>query len=165
MQFRFRLLNEADARAIQGWRYAGEYAIYNMSADDPDERDELLDRRSPYYAAHDESGALVGFFVFGTSAEIEDRSPPGMVGEDGTITVGLGLRPDLTGKGLGVSFVNAGLAFAKAQFAPVAFRLFVMPFNERAIRVYERAGFQRVGLVTQRGPRGERAFLEMRRPA
>ncbi len=165
MQFTFRLLDEADARAIQAWRYTGEYAIYNMTADDPDERDELLDRRSPYYAARDESGALVGFFVFGTSAEIDDCNPPGIMRADGTITIGLGLRPDLTGKGLGVAFVNAGLEFAKAQFAPVAFRLFVMTFNERAIRVYERAGFQRVGLVTQRGPRGERAFWEMRRPA
>ena len=165
MQFMFSLLNEADARAIQAWRYTGEYAIYNMDPDDPDERAELLDRRSPYYAAHDASGALVGFFLFGTSAELDDRNAPGIVGEDNTITVGLGLRPDLTGKGLGLAFVNAGLAFGNAQFAPAAFRLFVMIFNERATRVYERAGFRRVGLVMQRSLRGDRAFLEMYRPA
>ncbi len=66
-------------------------------------------------------------------------------------------------RGLGLAFVNAGLVFARRQFAPALFRLFVMTFNERAIRVYERAGFQRVGVVMQRGPTGERPFLEMRR--
>jgi [ribosomal protein S18]-alanine N-acetyltransferase len=53
-------------------------------------------------------------------------------------------------------------------FAPMteedarAFRLFVMTFNERAIRVYERAGFERVKVVIQHSLEGERPFLEMR---
>ncbi len=106
---------------------------------------------------------MVGFWRFGTSAAITDSQEPGIYGEDGSVLVGLGLRPDLTGTGLGLAFVNAGLAFGNAQFAPAAFRLFVMTFNQRAIRVYERAGFQRVGVVAQRSPQGERPFLEMRR--
>ena len=40
-----------------------------------------------------------------------------------------------------------------------------MTFNRRAIRVYERAGFQSVGEVMQHSPHGERNFLEMRRAA
>ncbi len=57
--------------------------------------------------------------------------------------------------------MQAGLAFARQQFAPRAFRLFVMTFNERAIRVYERAGFERVRVVIQHSLEGERPFLEM----
>ncbi|HEY7354945.1 MAG TPA: GNAT family protein [Ktedonobacterales bacterium] len=162
MQFTFRLMDEADARAMQAWRYAGEYAVYNAGEDD-DGLAEMLDRRSPHYAARDERGELVGFFAFGTSAAITGSPEPGIYGEDGSVLIGLGLRPDLTGKGLGLAFVNAGLAFGRAQFAPTAFRLFVMTFNQRAIRVYERAGFQAVGVVMQPNPRGERPFLEMRR--
>jgi RimJ/RimL family protein N-acetyltransferase len=161
MQFTFRLMDEADARAVQAWRYDGEYAVYNWDADGDDPA-ELLDRRSPHYAVRDERSELVGFFAFGSSADITD-SPPGIYGEDRSVLVGLGMRPDLTGKGLGLAFVNAGLAFGTAQFAPTAFRLFVMTFNERAIRVYERAGFQRVGVVMQHSPQGDRPFLEMRR--
>ncbi len=163
MRFSFRLMDEADASAIQAWRYEGEYAVYNFKADN-DDISELLDRRSPYYAVRDESGALVGFFTFGTSADIQGAPEPGIYAPDGSVLIGLGLRPDLTGQGLGLAFVQAGLAFGAEQFAPSAFRLFVMTFNERAIRVYERAGFERVGVVQQQYSGGTRLFLEMRRP-
>lgn len=163
MEFTFAPMTEEDARAVQAWRYEREYAVYNMGPDDPEGLAEMLDRRSPYYAARDEDGSLVGYFVFGASAGIQFPALPTLYDADGAVKVGLGLRPDLTGKGLGLAFVNAGLAFARQQFEPSAFRLFVMPFNERAIRVYERAGFERVGVVIQRGPESERPFLEMRR--
>lgn len=162
MQFTFTLMEEADVRAIRGWRYEGDYAVYNWGADG-DDPSEMLARRSPYYAARDERGELVGYFCFGTAAAIMGDDEPGVYGEDRSVLVGLGLRPDLTGKGQGLAFVQAGLAFGKERFAPTAFRLFVMTFNQRAIRVYERAGFQRVGVVMQPGLRGERPFLEMRR--
>ena len=161
MQFTFQLMDEADAQAMQTWRYEGEYAVYSFA--DGDDPAELLDRRSPYYAARDERGELVGFFCFGTSAAISGSAAPGIYGEDGSVLIGLGLRPDLTGKGIGLAFVQAGLAFGRAQFTPTAFRLFVMTFNQRAIRVYERAGFQQVGVVLQQSQQGERPFLEMRR--
>jgi RimJ/RimL family protein N-acetyltransferase len=75
------------------------------------------------------------------------------------------MQPDLTGKGLGLAFINAGLDFAREQFQPDYFRLFVLTFNERAIRVYERAGFQQVRVFVRRNIHGEREFMEMRRHA
>ena len=54
------------------------------------------------------------------------------------------MRPDLTGRGLGEEFVHAGLRFAREVYSPPAFRLTVAAFNRRAIRVYERAGFETV---------------------
>jgi ribosomal-protein-alanine N-acetyltransferase len=91
---------------------------------------------------------------------------PALYGEDQTIDIGLGMRPDLTGRGLGLAFVDAGLAFARGQFASRRFRLFVLTFNERAIRVYERAGFTRVRQFIQQNPvHGELHFVEMRREA
>ena len=163
MPFSFRLMDEADARAILAWRYEGEYVVYNVAAD-YDGLASFLDRRSPYYAARDERGEVVGFFCFGTSAAIMGDDEPGVYAEDRSVLIGLGLRPDLTGKGSGLDFVNAGLAFGQEQFAPSAFGLYVMTFNQRAIRVYERAGFQPVREVMQHNPQGERPFLEMRRP-
>ena len=55
---------------------------------------------------------------------------------------GLGLRPDLVGQGLGLDFFNAGLAFARERYEPRRVYLHVAEFNERARRVYERAGFE-----------------------
>lgn len=165
-EFTFELLSEADARALLGWEYEGAYAVYNFRSDygpeDPyDTLEELLDQRSPYYAVHDARGELVGFWAFGTSAEVTGERLPGVYREDRSLTVGLGLRPDLTSKGLGLAFVRAGLAFAKRQFAPSGFRLFVFPWNERAIKVYEQVGFRRVGMVMQKTLEGERPFVEM----
>ena len=164
MQFNFSLVNEADVHTIKMWRYEGPYAVYNIN-NDLDDLAELLDRRSPYYAVWNEQGELIGFFVFGTSAQVVGAGTPGLYSENNTITVGLGMRPDLTGKGLGLAFINAGLDFARKQFRPDYFRLFVLTFNERAIRVYERAGFQHVRVFVQHNIHGEREFLEMRRDA
>jgi RimJ/RimL family protein N-acetyltransferase len=162
MQFIFSPMNEADARTIKTWRYEGPYVVYNID-NDLDDLAELLDQRSPYYAVRNEQGELIGFFVFGTSAQVGNVDVPGLYSEKNTITIGLGMRPDLTGKGLGLAFVNAGLDFAREQFRPDYFRLFVLAFNERAIRVYERVGFQHVRVFVQRNIHGEREFLEMRR--
>ena len=163
MHFTFKPMDEADARARQAWRYEGEYSVYNWEPED--NPFEILDRRSPYYAVQDDKGELIGFFCFGSSAQVWDSGEPHLYSENNTITVGLGMRPDLVGKGLGLAFVNAGLTFAKEQFKPDYFRLFVLTFNERAIKVYERAGFQRVGIYEQHTEQGDHDFLEMSRKA
>src|SRR5579863_4532439 len=171
MQFSFTLLNEEEAHAICSWKYEEPYAVYNIG-DDPDEvnaESEMLDRRSPRYAVRDEQQELVGYFSFGTSAQPWD---PGEAGDalytgDRTITIGLGMRPDLTGqgKGFGLAFVNAGLDLARQQFAPRSFCLYVLSFNTRAIRVYEQAGFQQVRAFMQHNMYGDNEFVEMRRGA
>jgi [ribosomal protein S18]-alanine N-acetyltransferase len=163
MRIAFSEMTEADARAVAAWRYEGEYAVYNQHPGDEEAVAAMLDRRSPHYAARNERGELVGFFALGTSAEVEDVGVPSLYGPDEMIAVGLGLRPDLTSQGLGLDFVNAGLDYARQAFGPRAFRLFVLRFNERAIRVYERAGFQRVRELRVHNVHGENTFLEMRR--
>jgi [ribosomal protein S18]-alanine N-acetyltransferase len=116
---------------------------------------ELLEparRGEAYWAVRDGADELVGYFDFKSKKE-------------GTLEIGLGLRPDLTGRGLGASFLAAGLEFARARFAPKRFTLAVATFNERAIRVYERAGFSR-GRVYMHWTNGaEWEFIEMSRSA
>ena len=53
-----------------------------------------------YHAAHDETGRLVGFCCFGEDAQVPggDYSLP-------ALDIGLGLHPDLTGRGLSHSFL------------------------------------------------------------
>jgi [ribosomal protein S18]-alanine N-acetyltransferase len=61
--------------------------------------------------------------------EIEIANPP-------DLDYGLGLRPDLTGQGLGLEFFRAGLAFARERYEPQCVYLHVAEFNERARPVY-----------------------------
>jgi [ribosomal protein S18]-alanine N-acetyltransferase len=116
---------------------------------------ELLDpslRGEAYWAVKDHAGELVGHFSFKPK-------------DERTIEIGLGLRPDLTGRGLGGSFLAAGLEFAREQFSPERFVLAVATFNERAIKVYERAGFARVCVYMHATGGSEWEFVEMARPA
>ena len=52
------------------------------------------------------------------------------------------MRPDLTGRGLGLEFFLAGLAFAHERYRRSTRASDVAAFNERARRVYERAAFR-----------------------
>lgn len=148
-------------REIAGWCYPEPYALYNME-DSAEAMAELLDTRSPHIVARDETGAVLGFFAYGSAAEVGDSGAPHLYMADGGLSIGLGMRPDLTGRGLGLAFVKAGMRFAREWFAPSYLRLFALAWNERALRVYERADFQRVGKRTILAPEGERVFIEMR---
>jgi ribosomal-protein-alanine N-acetyltransferase len=105
-----------------------------------------------WFAVDDDEGDLIGFLEF------HER--------DGEVEIGLGMRPDRTGLGNGSSFVEAALAFSRERWAPRWFGLDVFPWNERAIRTYERAGFTRGEVYIRRFEGGnEVTFLRMSRPA
>ncbi len=166
MHFTFTPMTQEDAQTIQAWRYEEPYTVYNMTEDEePNALTEMLDIRSPHYAVRDEQNTLVGFYSYGTSAHIDGDMEPGLFVGDRMVTIGLGLRPDMTSHGLGLAFVNAGLDIARREFAPKRFRLYVFDWNKRAISVYERADFQQVGLHVVHHPGGDRVFIEMQRDA
>ncbi len=151
MAYRYllRQMDDAEACEISGWRYD----FYDATAD-PDDLAGLLDperRENVYFPALDDENRLVGFFQF-------ER-------EEEPVDVGLGLRPDLTGKGLGAEFVLSGLAFARERFSPTRFTPSVATFNGRAISVYGRAGFPRGEVYLHETNGGEHGFLHTEREA
>jgi ribosomal-protein-alanine N-acetyltransferase len=109
-------------------------------------------RGDAYIAVEDEAVELIGYFCFKPA-------------EPGTIVIGLGLRPDRTGCGLGGAFLQAGLDHARMHHRPKEFALAVATFNERTITVYERAGFDVVRTYMHHTNGGDWEFAEMRRPA
>ncbi len=135
MRFRFRPLRWRDAIAIARWHYDGPYAFYDMSLV------VLLGAVTVQWVVRP-LGLIVFYAVY-----VERDGNEQLVGvfsflrHGSTIEIGLGLQPGLTGQGIGLSFVQAGLDYARDHFAPKRFQLTVAAFNTRAIRVYERAGF------------------------
>lgn len=146
-------LTQEDAEAIARWRYDPPYDFYDADADhrDPAELVDARRRGDKYFGAHDENGRLIGYF--------------GLVALDRIVGVGIGLRPDLTGRGLGQAFLEAGLEFARERFSPRLFRLSVAAFNERAIAVYERAGFVATRTYDRETNGAVFSFVEMERRA
>jgi len=154
MSYLFEPMSDEDARAIAAWHYEPPYDFYDWTAD-PDDLAELLDpdqRRDRYFAVRDGLGELIGFFACHR--------------DDDAVEIGLGLRPDLTGRRRGLPFLLACLEFARRRYGSVqTFRLAVAAFNERAIRVYERAGFRQIGGVYLHHTNGvEHPFVRMERP-
>ena len=160
MRFTLTPITSVDAQAISRWRYDGPYAVYNGS---PASIETLLEPRYLYHSVHDDRGELVGYFCFGEDARVSAGRQSGLYDHEDALDVGLGMRPDLTGRGLGERFVRAGLQFADANYSPPMFRLTVATFNRRAIRVYERAGFEPVETFGATRLNGEKEWLLMRR--
>jgi [ribosomal protein S18]-alanine N-acetyltransferase len=137
-------LTDEHAEQISAWQYEFPYEWYDTS-NDP-RKVELFAhpaRRDGLRAAIGEDGSLVGFFNF--------------VREGDEVRIGLGMRPDLTGRGLAQPFIRAGLNYASLEWRPKTFRLWVARWNERALRAYRRAGFREVR------PHEQSRFVEMER--
>jgi ribosomal-protein-alanine N-acetyltransferase len=119
--------------------------------------------RLHYHSVYDERGDLVGYFCFGEDARVAAGRRTGVYEREAALDVGLGMRPDLTGRGLGEEFLHASLRLARETYSPQAFRLTVATFNRRAIRVYEKAGFRAVEKFGAPTPGKEGEWLVMRR--
>ena len=147
-------MTQTDAEEIARWHYPEPFAFYDWSADANDLA-ELLSpdlRGDVYFSVRDENGELAGFFGFKRPAS-------------DTVEIGLGLHPERTGRGLGGSFLAAGLGYARSRYAPTRFVLAVAAFNRRAITVYERAGFARERVYMHWTAGAEWEFVEMSRQA
>jgi RimJ/RimL family protein N-acetyltransferase len=126
---------------LEAWRYEPPYDFYNG------DEDPVLNPER-FYGAADDDGTLVGFYY------LEEKG--------GAVEIGLGLRPDLTGRGLGAEFFQGGVDFARTRFPGRPVILNVAAFNERAIKVYDRAGFGETGRhVRHSDDWGDVEFVEM----
>jgi [ribosomal protein S18]-alanine N-acetyltransferase len=146
-------MTAAYAADIVTWRYPPPYDCYDMTSADPAY---LTDPASGFFALVDGT-RLTGFRSFGTDGQV-----PGGVYDESALDTGGGLRPGLTGKGLGREAIQAGLAFGRARFAPPAFRVTIATFNLRAQRVVEALGFR--GLSSFRASTDGRSYEILVRP-
>jgi len=150
MSYTYLPLTQSQAEEIAyEWTYEGDFAFYDMP-NDQDDLAEFLDpdqRTEHYYAVMDET-QLIGFFVF----------EPGQ----NSLELALGMRPDLTGQGNGVAFLESGLAFAIEKYQPHHIELAVATFNERAIRLYAKSGFEPIERFQQETNGGSYEFVKMR---
>ena len=111
----------------------------------------------------DEKGEFIGYFCFGENAQVPGGRDANLYAGEDVVDIGLGMKPDLTGKGMGEIFFQAGIAFATEELNSKMFRLSVATFNERAIRLYKNIGFQVGPFFWSRGR--EFMLMEYERPS
>lgn len=136
--FEIEKMNHKDAEQISKWTYTGPYSIYSMDGSE-ECLNELLD--GSYYSVNDKDGNLIGYFCFGKAAQVPAGNRFGAYDSNEYTDIGLGVRPDLCGQGLGLRFLQEGMLFARNEMSAGKLRLTVARFNQRAMTVYERAGF------------------------
>ena len=149
MQFQIFPMSQSDAKKIANCHYEGIYSFYDME-NDPEDLQELLspEKRGENYWSVYSNEVLIGFFALSHN--------------DFSVEIGLGLHPDLTGKGLGSTFLNEIEQFILNSFSDVSILcLSVASFNIRAQKVYQRAGYLpcKQEMITTNG--GQYPFLVM----
>ncbi|WP_238361225.1 GNAT family N-acetyltransferase [Iningainema tapete] len=131
-------MNSQSADEILSWRYDEPYDFYNP---DPAEIEEsvqqFLNPQNAYYTITNAHGDLVAYCCYGADAQVRG----GDYSAD-ALDVGLGIRPNLTRRGLSIRVVDAVLKYGKSTFAPTLFRVTVAEFNKQALRICEKVGFQ-----------------------
>lgn len=159
---------------IDNWKYGDKYHIYDYV----NESELLLDESNwgtGKFAATDEQDCLVGELTIDFFKEEDGNSDDDGYVEHHVVRndpeeiyemwMGWGLRPDLCGKGLGAGFVSDCIKFAvsmydyKGEFV----RCGVAAFNERAVKVYERLGFEIFYTCTTEIAGEEFTILRMRK--
>ena len=126
-----------NARLISKWQYNSPYNIYSFNGSDED-IDELIN--NDYYSIHLDN-QLIGYYCIGKAAQIPTDISNSIYKDESYIDFGLGMRPDLTGKGNGKDFTGRILQWVKAAYSNKKIRLTVASFNKRAVKVYKSLGF------------------------
>jgi RimJ/RimL family protein N-acetyltransferase len=148
-------LTEQLCKQICSWQYDAPYDIYNwpswgqMVAQNLQFADAYI--RETQFAAvvqtENETSELIGYVQFFPMFELT--------------RLGLGMRPDLCSKGLGVRFMQAITNEAKKKNPSNEIDLEVHIWNERAQKTYLKAGFVLVDDYERMTPNGMERFYCM----
>lgn len=144
-------MNQSEAVIIADtWKYPAAYDFYDMTAD-PEDYQELIneEERGNHYFSVKEQGELVGFFCIFPQ-------------DEQSVEIGVGMKPEVTGNGFGKKFVHLVLDHVNHQFQNPEIWLSVAQFNQRAIKVYENAGFVKVDEIQQANNGGVYDFVRMK---
>lgn len=130
--------DETSAREFLGWQYEPPYDIYNCPPGEVEAAIRYnIDPENNVYAMFDQNEELIGYCSYGADAQVAG----GDYNEE-ALDIGLMIKPGLTGQGLGAAFAGEVIRNGVGMYAPKKLRVTIAAFNQRAIRVWEKHGFQ-----------------------
>ena len=131
------------ALQIVAWDYPAPYDVYSLNHSKV-----ALERlvQGPYFAAY-MGYELIGFFCFGSAAQLNGKKDNDLYAPRHFLDIGLGMHPAWCGQGYGTAFIRKGLDFARERGWSKGFRLTVASNNIRAHKVYTRLGFTEIGQI------------------
>ncbi len=130
MNFTYHTITDEEAKEVCRWKYAGDYACYDQPPY------ELLQEKGAMfcdplrrgnYRSHYDGETFLGF----TNLQEEENA----------VFLGIGLRPELCGKGYGSAVIEDCCRISEELYPGKTIYLVVRTWNQQAIRCYEKAGF------------------------
>jgi ribosomal-protein-alanine N-acetyltransferase len=140
---RVRPMTVGEAVDLANWRYGGDWSVYDLSTPQ-----RVLDNLSSYYTVAI-GNDLIGFCCIGVEARVA-----GMQADPAIVDVGMGMNPQLVGRGNGARFGEIVLQYLDGCHPGVTLRAAVQAWNERSLRLTRRLGFEDAGeLIAVQGGR------------
>ena len=135
MQFQFHPLTRTEATSLISWRYDRPLDIYNIEVE-PDGLQNTVDfffePANSYFAISSDLHEFTAFCCFGADGQV-----PGGDYSLNALDIGLGIRPELTGQGLGARIARATIGYARQSNSPQRLRVTIAAFNKRALKVWQ----------------------------
>lgn len=131
MDLSYRALLEADKRKICQWKYEDVYEIYNLPS-----YEQMQGKKSGFGNPEKEKNFL-GFWDKNVLVGFVN-----ILEEEYEVFIGIGVRPELCGCGYGFQMLMDTYQISKSRYPNKPLYLEVRSWNQRAIRCYEKAGFQ-----------------------
>lgn len=150
MNIEFRKPTERDAKEIVTWKYEGIYSFYNNDKTEAKQAwASNIHTEENAHVLYNEKNELIGNCSFEYD---EDK-----------IIFGVQMRPNLTGKGMGTEIIKTILDFGRSEYKFNEIELYVAKFNKRAIRIYEKLGFEIIDEFTCIANDEEKEFISMKK--
>ncbi len=154
MKINLRPAKGRDILEIAAWKYDPPYDVYDIDMD--------ADKAVGYFLNPDvhchtliDGDDVAGYCTFGRDAQV-----PGGDYDEAGLDIGMGIDPVRTGTGNGHRYVAAVVAHASEIFHPRQLRVTIAAGNERALRVWSRAGFTEISrFATPRDMMGSNEFV------
>ncbi|WBW95987.1 GNAT family N-acetyltransferase [Oceanirhabdus sp. W0125-5] len=129
MRLEYRVPIKSDVEDILTWEYEGIYSFYNnnVSKEKIEFIKSFIDSDNDF-SIYNEFNELIGNCSFYYIGEF--------------FCLGVQMRPTITGKGFGTEFVKSIIEFGKEKYNLSYIDLTVAKFNKRAIKVYDKLGFE-----------------------
>ena len=143
------VLTEQYAREICGWRYPGEYAVYNFSNWETVQKNgwdlSVKEKREAEYIAVLRKGELIAYGRISSALEVT--------------YIGIGLKPQYCGQGFGAAIMNLLINSAKERLPDQIIAVEVRSFNQRALACYTKIGFKEKNKYRKKTQLGEAEFI------
>ena len=147
MKIDHRPADENSAREFVQWQYESPYDIYNCPPEKVEKAIQYnIDSENSVFAMFDENETLVGYCSYGSDAQV----PGGDYSEE-ALDIGMMIKPELTGQGLGTAFAGKVIENGLNKYKPRVLRVTIAAFNKRAIRAWEKNGFQHFQTFNREG--------------